>query len=146
MTGPRTIDPRLAAPDNPWDLPGHLLVGHSIFRWNPEVKQYTAVQIKALHSEVREDIHEVWDIHLRGSQRSYHANGFLVAVNYPEVSRSDAVSPKSCLCRCQITVKSIASTLDSLNTDDQMKCLLAFPELHLLFQRFDQATVSAALR
>ena len=84
-TGPRAVDPRLAMMDNPWDLPGHLLEGHSIYQWSPETKQYATVQIKSITSEVREDVHEVWDVHFRGGQRSYHANGFLVAVNYPEV-------------------------------------------------------------
>lgn len=66
--------------------PGRLLIGHSLLRWNAESNQYEVVVIDSLHCEQRPDVTEVYGVHLREGLRSYHANGYLVAVNYPEVS------------------------------------------------------------
>lgn len=71
--------------DNPWMIPGRLLVGHRVLRWDENAKEYISVEVKSISGEQRHDVREVYDIHLREGRRSYHANGYLVSVNYPEV-------------------------------------------------------------
>lgn len=66
--------------------PGKLNIGHNLMRWNAESKQYDLVPIQSLHCEQRPSVTEVYGVHLREGLRSYHANGYLVALNYPEVS------------------------------------------------------------
>ncbi|OPB46053.1 hypothetical protein A0O28_0061730 [Trichoderma guizhouense] len=128
-TGLRAIDPSRATRENPWMQPGRLLIGHSLLRWNAESNQYEVVVIDSLHCEQRPDVTEVYGVHLREGLRSYHANGYLVAVNYPE-----------------ITIKSIARILASLSPKEQTQCLLAFQELRPVLQRFGIEGAGEALR
>jgi len=72
--------------ENPWADIGRLSVGNIVMRLNRETKQYEQVIVQSISSEAMPDIKQVYGIHLREGRRSYHANGYLVAVNYPEVS------------------------------------------------------------
>ncbi|KAL6822001.1 hypothetical protein J3E69DRAFT_368161 [Trichoderma sp. SZMC 28015] len=128
-TGLRAIDPIRATRENPWMQPGRLLIGHTLLWWNAESNQYELVVIDSLHCEQRPDVTEVYGVHLREGLRSYHANGYLVAVNYPE-----------------ITIKSIARILASLSPKEQTQCLLAFQELRPVLQRFGIEGAGEALR
>ena len=89
-TGLRALNPTLAMKENPWADIGRLSVGNIVMRLNRETKQYEQIIVQSISSEAMPDVKQVYGIHLREGRRSYHANGYLVAVNYPEVS------PPSC--------------------------------------------------
>ncbi|RSM07466.1 hypothetical protein CEP52_005196 [Fusarium oligoseptatum] len=83
-TGLHAIDPETARQENPWLEVGQLKPGHELFRLNAE-KEYELETIKPINSS-RSDVSSVYGVHLREGLRSYHANGYLVAINYPEIT------------------------------------------------------------
>lgn len=85
-TGRRAVDPNLAMKENPWLDVGRLSVGHVLYRISPGSSKYEEVPIESIHSQRMPEVEYVYGVHLREGRRRYHANGFLVAVNYPEVS------------------------------------------------------------
>lgn len=73
--------------ENPWADVGRLAVGNILLRLNVKSKSYEQVVIESISSETSAQVKTVYGLHLREGRRSYHANGYLVAVNYPEVSQ-----------------------------------------------------------
>lgn len=92
-TGLRAIDPKIALIENDWLEVGTLRIGDEVLRlpqdWNSSKASssmsYDVVTIESLPSELTASSH-VYGLHLREGLRSYHANGFLVALNYPELT------------------------------------------------------------
>ncbi|KAM5342650.1 hypothetical protein ACJ41O_013616 [Fusarium nematophilum] len=125
-TGLRAVDPQGAIRENPWLQVGRLQPGHVLLKTD-DGESYEQVPIHSLTQEVG-DCTEVYGVHLREGLRSYHANGYLVHLNYPE-----------------ITIKSIADRLRTFRTSEQMEMLKHIKELQPLFDRFGQATMSQVL-
>lgn len=82
-SGLRAIDAYAARKLNPASTIGELRVGHVLFRLD-EKREYSFVVITEIHDSQASDVNIVYDLHL-SKGRSYHANGFLTAVSYPEV-------------------------------------------------------------
>ena len=122
-TGIRAIDPAAAIRENPWLEIGTLSRGHVLFRAN-EDGTYDRVEIETINSAVVE-CSSVHGVHLREGLRSYHANGYLVHLNYPE-----------------ITIKSVARLLRRLPAQLRLSLLLKFKELAPVFGRFGATTVA----
>jgi hypothetical protein len=85
-TGLRALNPTLAMRENPWADVGRLENGHVLLRLNTENNSYEPVVIRSISTQIMDELTHVYGIHLREGRRSYHANNYLVAVNYPEVS------------------------------------------------------------
>ncbi|KAF2729658.1 hypothetical protein EJ04DRAFT_555937 [Polyplosphaeria fusca] len=128
-TGLRALNPTLAMQENPWADVGRLAVGHIVLRLNTVTKKYEQIAIRSMSTETMMSVKHVYGIHLREGRRSYHANGYLVAVNYPE-----------------ITMKSIAKMLRTVPVGEQARMLLAFKELRPLFERLGVGGVSDLLQ
>ncbi|RKK77994.1 hypothetical protein BFJ71_g16606 [Fusarium oxysporum] len=128
-TGLRALDPTLAMKENPWADVGRLAVGHVVLRLDSDDEQYQQVLIKSISSERMPDVRYVYGVHLREGRRSYHANRYLVAVNYPE-----------------LTMKSICKMLRTIPVPEQARMLFAFDELRPLFERFGIGGISDMLR
>ena len=125
-TGLRAVDPTLARRENPWIEVGQLRVGHHLVH-TVDGKEYTNVEITSIDPSSCQDEY-VYGVHLREGLRSYHANGYLTAVNYPE-----------------ITVSSIGEQLASLPAKDKLRILSLFKEISPLLGRFGGQTVLEAL-
>ncbi|KAH7071579.1 hypothetical protein BKA63DRAFT_419728, partial [Paraphoma chrysanthemicola] len=121
-TGLRAIDPVGAKAENPWLQVGALRVGHALL-YTEDGEKYKPIEIKTLTTE-EANCPEVHSVHLREGLRSYHANGYLVHLNYPE-----------------ITVKSMSELLLTFTSDEQLKILSHAKELRPLFSRFGATTV-----
>lgn len=99
-TGLRAIDPKISQIENDWLNVGILRVGDEVLRlpqdWDPSKAfssmSYDVVTIETLPSELTASSH-VYGLHLREGLRSYHANGFLVSLNYPELTVQRLVKP-----------------------------------------------------
>jgi hypothetical protein len=85
-TGLRAVDAELAMKENPWAEVGRLLPGHIVYRLAKFGGGYDQVPVIRINSRQMPEVMEVYGVHLREGRRSYHANGYLVMVNYPEVS------------------------------------------------------------
>lgn len=83
-SGLRAVEPSIAKSENPWLDVNALAPGHVLYRHRENGQGYELVEIKHISREHVEDV-QVYGVHLREGHRSYHANGYLVAVNYPEV-------------------------------------------------------------
>ena len=70
----------------------------------------------------------MYGVHLRSGLRSYHANGYLVHLNYPE-----------------ITIKSLSKLLLPMSQRERLVLLASFGELRPLFERFGALTLLEAL-
>ena len=125
-TGLRAIDPAGAKVDNPWLEVGPLQVGHHLL-YTPNGSGYQRIPIKTITSETADSDH-IYGIHLREGLRSYHANGFLVHLNYPE-----------------ITIKSMSDVLASFDSSQRLKLLANMRELGPLFKRFGADTILESL-
>jgi hypothetical protein len=125
-TGYRAIDPITALEENPWLNVGLLEAGHILLRTVDGVK-YDNYVIDRVHCD---DVpcKTVYNVHLREGLRSYHANGFLVYLNYPE-----------------ITIKSVAKILRSFSPENRLHMLSCFDELQPMFRRFGIGTVREIL-
>lgn len=115
-TGLRAVDPNAAVEENAWVEVGKLRVGHVLYRLSPDGQSYDLVPIESIQIEHMPDLKTVHGLHLREGDRSYHADGFLVAVNYPE-----------------ITIKSVARALLQLDRPERVKTLYGLRELSPLF-------------
>lgn len=114
--GLRAVDPAAALRENLWLDVGQLSVGYILLH-SLDGKGYNQVQIQRLYSEETECL-TVHGIHLREGLRSYHADGFLVFLNYPE-----------------ITLKSISRMLQPLDSQMRLSMLRSISELQPLFDR-----------
>ncbi|KAL2672765.1 hypothetical protein Neosp_013481 [[Neocosmospora] mangrovei] len=121
-TGLRSIDPQTARKENPWLEVGQLKPGHVLLRLNAE-KQYEQEVITSINMS-RSDVTSVYGVHLREGLRSYHANGYLVAINYPE-----------------ITAVSITRQLKTFPPPQRATMLHSLGVLKPLFERFGAGTV-----
>lgn len=128
-TGLRALDPIQAMRENPWADIGRLAVGNIVMRLNTATEQYEQVVIQSISTTTMPDVKQVYGVHLREGRRSYHANGYLVAVNYPE-----------------ITMKSVCKMLRTIPAEEQARMLLAFKELRPLFERFGIGAIADAVR
>jgi hypothetical protein len=111
--------------ENPWAEVGRLSAGHILYRLGKDGRTYDQVPILDINWRQMPEVTEVYGVHLREGRRSYHANDYLVMVNYPE-----------------ITLKRICSTLATFSQEDQVRLLQSLKELNPLFERFGIATVS----
>ena len=125
-TGLRAIDPAGAKVDNPWLEVGPLQVGHHLLH-TLSGSEYQRIPIKTITSETA-DSDYIYGIHLREGLRSYHANGFLVHLNYPE-----------------ITIKSMSNVLASFDSSQRFKLLANMRELGPLFKRVGADTILETL-
>lgn len=118
----RAVDPTAAHQESPWLEVGALKVGHVLSHTN-DGREYTEIPIRSLRLEtVHGDF--VYGVHLRKGLRSYHANGYLVHMNYPE-----------------ITIKTIADSLRQIPPAEQLRMLDHLKELEPLLSRFGQGTI-----
>jgi hypothetical protein len=125
-TGLRALDPEAARRENPWLEVGTLEPGHILLR-TTDGKTYEEIQIESVEKERCE--HEyVYGVHLREGLRSYHANGYLVALNYPE-----------------ITVASVAKDLLTFPPEQRLQLLAGLREISPLLKRFGGKTVLSLL-
>ncbi|KAH6856235.1 hypothetical protein B0I37DRAFT_389573 [Chaetomium sp. MPI-CAGE-AT-0009] len=85
--------------------------------------------IRSISTQIMDNLTHVYGIHLREGRRSYHANNYLVAVNYPE-----------------ITMKSICKMLRTVPVEDQTRMMMAFDELQPLFERFGIGAITDVLK
>ncbi|KAF2197118.1 hypothetical protein GQ43DRAFT_222616 [Delitschia confertaspora ATCC 74209] len=125
-TGLRAIDPRGAKAENPHLSVGKLGIGHSVY-YSVDGTSYTQVLIQSITSTPA-NCEFVYGVHLREGLRSYHANGYLVHLNYPE-----------------ITIASIGKAIMAFQPEERLRLLTHIQELHPLLQRFGGTTVLAAL-
>ena len=91
--GWRAIDPHLAKKENHWLEVGQLSEGDYVKKAvhvNGNKISYEWVKIETIHSKVIPAGAKVYGVHLREGPRSYHANGFVVCLNYPEITLQNA--------------------------------------------------------
>ena len=108
-TGPRAAHPTIAKQENPWVEVGRLQAGHSLLHTH-DGTSYKVVPIKSLHFGTAKCEH-VYGVHLRSGLRSYHANGYLVHLNYPE-----------------ITIKSLSRLLMPMSQRERLRLLASFSD------------------
>ncbi|KAF9767549.1 hypothetical protein IL306_015278 [Fusarium sp. DS 682] len=117
-TGIRAIDPNAALRANPWLEVGRLMPGHVVLRLDASKTNYERVAIRNIQANQSEG-GNVYGLHLREGLRSFHANGYLVSLNYPE-----------------ITAVSMAKQLRGMHPDAKAEMIENFKELKPLFERF----------
>ncbi|KAK4203359.1 hypothetical protein QBC40DRAFT_262471 [Triangularia verruculosa] len=127
-TGPRAIEPEIAMRENSFADVGRLRQGHALYRLSQDARRYQVVPIKSIQIEFVGPTH-LHGVHLREGDRSYHANGYQVAINYPE-----------------ITIKSIARALSQVPRHQAVKMLHQIDELAPVFQKIGVPGVATLLR
>ncbi|KAK4174090.1 hypothetical protein QBC36DRAFT_303126 [Triangularia setosa] len=127
-TGPRAIEPELAMRENSFANVGRLRQGHALYRLSQDARSYHVVPIESIQIEFVGPTH-LHGVHLREGDRSYHANGYQVAINYPE-----------------ITIKSIAHALSQLPRHQAVKMLHQIDGLAPVFQKIGVPGVATLLR
>ncbi|PTB66247.1 hypothetical protein BBK36DRAFT_1159294 [Trichoderma citrinoviride] len=125
-TGLRAIDPIAAQHENPWLQVGALKMGHVLLRTS-DGKSYERVPVGRITS-ASVPCESVHGLHLRSGLRSYHANGYLVHLNYPE-----------------ITIASIGKLLRNMPTYQRSQLLQNIKELQPIFSKFGAGFVSDLL-
>lgn len=113
--------------ENAWMDVGRLSEGHILYRLSEDGKSYDLVPITSIQVQ-RAEAQPVYGIHLREGERSYHANGYLVSVNYPE-----------------ITIKSVARALKALPRKQRADMLVKIKELAPVFSKLGIQGVSDLL-
>ncbi|KAH7245691.1 hypothetical protein BKA59DRAFT_476111 [Fusarium tricinctum] len=126
-TGIRAIDPVSARQQNPWLDVGTLKIGHALLRLNATNTSYDLEEIKSIMRS-RSQGGNVYGLHFREGLRSYHANGYLVSLNYPE-----------------ITGASLSYQLRTMPDQDRTKALQSLRDLKLLFDRFGAGSIMDCL-
>lgn len=86
-TGPKAIDPSIARIENPSIVVSQLGVGDVLQRLDHNTHTYTKTVIQSFTVATAPG-DWVYGLHLRQGHAGarYHANGYLVATNYPEVT------------------------------------------------------------
>ena len=128
-TGLRAVDPTIALGENPWMDVGRLQRGHILHKLSDDHTSCSLVPITSIEIERVPSVRTVHGVHFRSGERSYFANGFLVAVNYPE-----------------ITIKSVAAALKKLPKKQQVQALYHIKELRPLFWKLGVNGVHEMLR
>lgn len=148
-SGLKAVNPIVAEMENHTVEVGRLAPGHILYRLSSDGKRYEQVLVKSIQIKQVAPT-TVYGVHLRDGQRSYHANGYLVAVNYPEVCKPLTVEQKGeRLMRwamVQITVKSIAKMLATFSKDVRTNMLSQIDELKPLFAKFGAGAMGDVLR
>lgn len=126
-TGQRAISPALAKAENPWMDPGQLQIGHKLLH-TEDGHTYQLISIDSIDAH-DSNVEHVYGVHLRGGLRSYHANGFLVAMNYPE-----------------ITIASVAKQLSLLPKHARLDLISKMQELKPILDRFGGQTTLKILK
>ncbi|KAH8429650.1 uncharacterized protein LDX57_007322 [Aspergillus melleus] len=130
-TGLRAVDPEAAMHQNPWLKVGRLLAGHIVYRLkgnNDKAKNmYERFSIKSIE-RTTPVLRTVYELRLHDAVRLHHSNGFLVQVNFPE-----------------ITVDYVASLLKALPAAKRMTLLYALEDLRPLFERFGASSIADRL-
>ena len=130
--GWRAVDPHTAREENAWLDVGQLTEGDFVRRISSirgnEI-QYQWVEVKSIHSQVFPAGTKVYGVHTREGPRSYHANGYLVLENYPE-----------------ITAQSTADGLNKLSFDEQKKLQETFNDLDPILTKAYGPAVAKAMR
>jgi len=85
-TGLRAVYPDGARQEDPWLSVGVLKVGHVLLRASGG-KFYERKAVQSVNTTV-EECEAVYGVHLREGLHSYHANGYVVHLNYPEITIS----------------------------------------------------------
>lgn len=125
-TGLRAFRPDIALAENPWLECGQLSIGNQLLRITPD-DTYETIGVRSIdHQQLTEKY--VYGVHLREGLRSYHANGYFVALNYPE-----------------ITMSMIAKRLMHLSPATRVAILRAAKELQPLFESFGASTILETL-
>eukprot|EP00794_Sanderia_malayensis_P010111 gene10111-biopygen8306 len=105
--GWRAIDPRVAREENDWLDIGQLEQGdyvRKIKSINNGNIEYEWVKVNMIRTKKYPAGTRFYGIHTREGPRSYHANGYLVCQNYPE-----------------ITIERVANGLGNISRQEQMK-------------------------
>ncbi|GAB1198780.1 hypothetical protein APSETT444_008110 [Aspergillus pseudonomiae] len=86
-TGPKAIDPSIAKVENPSIVVAQLGIGDVLHRLDDDAHTYSKTVIKSFTIATAPG-DWVYGLHLRQGHAGarYHANGYLVAANYPEVT------------------------------------------------------------
>jgi hypothetical protein len=151
--GYKAVDPDAARKENSWLEVSQLRVGNILYRLSADGLGYDHVEVKSIEVEhTSPETTYFYGLHLREGARSYHANGYLVRMNYPEVG-PPRISPTHFVGRhlltepppIQITVKSIARHLALFSPQERTRMLYHIKELRPIFERFGAATMSEVL-
>lgn len=130
--GWRAVDPHTAREENAWLDVGQLSEGDFVRRISNiqgnEI-HYQWVEVTSIHSQVFPSGTKVYGVHTREGPRSYHANGYLVLENYPE-----------------ITAQSTADGLNNLSFEEQKKLQETFDELDPILTKAYGPAVAKAMR
>ena len=130
--GWRAVDPHTAREENAWLEVGQLTEGDFVRRISSiqgnEI-HYQWVEVKSIHSQVFPAGTKVYGVHTREGPRSYHANGYLVLENYPE-----------------ITAQSTADGLGKLSFDEQKKLQETFNHLDPIVTKAYGPAIAKAMR
>lgn len=119
--GLRAIDPVAARTLNPWLDVGRLEVGDVLLKATRN--GYRKVKIKSIPFKAC-PFEFLYTLHLREGLRSYHANGYLAYLNYPEV-----------------TLTKVATLLRRLSQEQKQALLIGFKELTPVFTRYGAHTI-----
>ena len=98
--GWRAVNPHLAKLENHWLEVGQLTEGDYVRRAKRIYHDHIAyewVKIESIHFKDHPAGTKVYGVHTREGPRSYHANGYLVCLNYPEITSQNAVDRMSSL-------------------------------------------------
>jgi hypothetical protein len=125
-SGLRALDPEAAVAENPWVQVGRLRVGHVLLH-TTDGRTYNHVPIQSIESATSA-CNRVYGVHLREGLRSYHANGYRVHLNYPE-----------------ITMKTIVKLLLTFPAQQRIQLLKSISDLQPLFARFGAGTLTEVL-
>ncbi|RYO86620.1 hypothetical protein DL764_008985 [Monosporascus ibericus] len=126
-TGLRAIEPQHALAENPWLDVGKLEVGHMLYRLAEDRQSYELIPVESIQVEFVSSC-VVYGVHMREGDRSYHANGYQVAVGYPE-----------------ITIKSVAAALSKLPRAKRVEMLVGIKELLPIFVKLGLGGVTKLL-
>ncbi|GKT84033.1 hypothetical protein Ct61P_01883 [Colletotrichum tofieldiae] len=84
--------------------------------------EYEMVETNTLNCKIMKDIYVVYDVHL-SEGRSYHANGYLTSISYPQV----------------------AAALSAPSPRDRLQLCYKFPGLQNILSQYDETTFSEVL-
>ena len=119
--GWRAVNPHLAKLENHWLEVGQLTEGDYVRRAKRIYHDHIAyewIKIESIHFKDYPAGTKVFGVHTREGPRSYHANGFLVCLNYPE-----------------ITSQSVINRMSSLSSDEKKKLQKHMNELEPILDK-----------
>ncbi|RAQ44153.1 hypothetical protein AFGD_012535 [Aspergillus flavus] len=120
-TGLRAVDPEIARACNPFAQIEPLKVGHILYRnkgSGDETVEIKSMQVKPISEG------KLYGVSLPGNPESFHANGYLMAVNNPVQS-----------------IQSTTEALRSLSAEKRLSCLASLKELNPMFGKHELQTI-----